>query len=70
MEIKKEKYLESYMAKNLFYYNCADRFEYNTEKTDTAKYIQLAPLGYTPEKVRGSENIVINNPHLFWQAPQ
>lgn len=44
----KEEYLDSYMAKNLYYINCTFRSEFGTEdkKYNPADYVALMPTGY------------------------
>jgi hypothetical protein len=77
---KKEEYLESYMAKNLYILECPASSEYNMETSSEGKtynYIRLLPLDYfeqEPQKVeeKGEKSNSIwihyktNNPNLFW----
>ena len=77
---KKEEYLESYMAKNLYILECPASSEYNMETSSEGKtynYIRLLPLDYfeqEPQKVeeKGEKTNSIwihyktNNPNLFW----
>ncbi len=66
----KEWYLDSYMAKNLYYMVCPVRSEFDTETRaegkDYTKYVDLLPIGYT-SSYKG--NFTTHNPDYFWQAP-
>ncbi|MBC9931814.1 transglutaminase domain-containing protein [Chitinophaga qingshengii] len=76
----KAKYLETYMAKNLYRMECTAASVYNTETVVAGKqvnYIQLVPLGGLNQEGSKSENpaknsyttYVTNNPDLFWAKP-
>ncbi|MCD8173869.1 MAG: transglutaminase-like domain-containing protein [Alistipes sp.] len=66
----KEWYLDSYMAKNLYYMVCPVRSEFDTETRaegkDFTKDVDLLPIGYT-SSYKG--NFTTHNPDYFWQAP-
>ncbi|MCD8102283.1 MAG: transglutaminase-like domain-containing protein [Alistipes sp.] len=66
----KEWYLDSYMAKNLYYMVCPVRSEFDTETRaegkDYTKYVDLLPIGYT-SSYKG--NFTTHNPDYFWQVP-
>ena len=66
----KEEYLESYMAKNLYWFSCPLQSRFNPEsrfrKTDTS-YVALLPEGFTIQK--GIEEYITNDPDYFWQKP-
>ena len=64
----KEKYL-SYMAKNMYWFNCAVNSQFNTEsryRWTKQPYIILCPTGFTPFNVQASYAI-INDPAYFWE---
>lgn len=65
----KEEYLDNYMAKNLYYVNCALRYEFGTEdkKYSPDNYIALMPEGYYNEMEKGS--YIVYDDAWFWQAP-
>ncbi len=68
----KESYLDSYMAKNLYYVTCITTSEYNAETNYEGKkariYIDLVPSGFVPDKkLRGQYQT--SNPSYFWQSP-
>lgn len=79
----KEKYLYSYMAKNLYMLECPVSSEYNLETKENGKvteYIRLLPLDYFGQKpdVQTNENkkfnsrtvtYMTNNSDNFWKAP-
>jgi hypothetical protein len=79
----KEKYLEQYMAKNLYRVQCPLVSEYDAETWSKRKeitYIELLPLDgleQNPQKVEERNNsglkytnIKTNNPDLFWAKPE
>ncbi|MCC8018287.1 MAG: transglutaminase-like domain-containing protein [Rikenellaceae bacterium] len=67
---EKEWYIDSYMAKNLYYMVCPVRSEYDTDTRAEGKvrteYVDLLPIGYT-SFYKG--NYTTHNPEYFWQAP-
>ncbi len=75
----KEDYLYSYMAKNLYRFQCISRSEYNAETWAKGKqftYVELLPLDAFQQKPdksinagTSSTNYKTNNPTLFWQTP-
>ncbi|MBS1580528.1 MAG: transglutaminase domain-containing protein [Bacteroidetes bacterium] len=81
--VLKPNYLFTYMAKNLYRFECPVSSEYNAEtqtKDKTIEYIQLNPLDYYKQipniekhtnKTNNYTRIVYktNNPTLFWQTP-
>jgi hypothetical protein len=81
--VVKEYYLQNYMAKNLYRFECPLNSEYDTETRAKGKeitYVQLLPLDYYTQKPDRTEqtnmksgtiflNYKTNNPLVFWQAP-
>ena len=65
----KEEYLDSYMAKNLYYINCTFRSEFGTEdkKYNPADYVALMPTGYYNDMEKGS--YITYDADWFWQSP-
>lgn len=65
----KEKYLDSYMAKNLYYINCTFHSGFGTEdkKYNPADYVALMPTGYYNDMEKGS--YITYNADWFWQSP-
>jgi len=67
----KEYYLDSYMAKNLYWFQCPVRQIFNVEtryRNTNEKYISLIPVSYEPDNI-GSLGVVTRNPEYFWQKP-
>jgi hypothetical protein len=68
----KEQYL-TYMAKNLYWFDCPTRGEYNLETWDENKmpvdYISLYPNGYKRKDENKKSQHITNNPDYFWQKP-
>lgn len=66
----KEKYLDAYMAKNLYYVNCYLRSEYNAETDYPGKewspYVTLIPQGY---RLKKKTSYVTCDDEWFWQLP-
>ena len=66
----KEHYLESYMAKNLYYFECVEESRFNPEsryRYAGSKYVRLLPLGFEIK-----EDEWVKNTHdegYFWQVP-
>lgn len=60
----KEEYLESYMAKNLYYLSCYIDLRANTENGST-KSVSLQPAGHHAN----ISEIVTSDDAWFWQAP-
>lgn len=67
----KEDYLDTYMAKNLYWFECVDYNRFNPEsryrKIDN-QYIALKPIGFGDNAK--SSTIVTHDAEYFWQAPQ
>lgn len=70
----KEEYLESYMAKNLFCIQCADRSRFSAEspadRGDYPNYTLLYPEGFTPDYPRNMmPKYRTTDDGWFWQSP-
>lgn len=66
-----EYYLESYMAKNLYYLVCVTESRFNPEsryRNTGSKYVVLVPSDV--EKVSNEWNIQTSDADYFWQAPE
>ena len=67
----KEKYLDTYMAKNLYWLQCPAVSKFNVESRYHYRdetYISLLPIGYKRDK--GSRNdVIVHDPEYFWQMP-
>lgn len=62
----KEYYLDSYMAKNLYWLTSPLHNGYNVETAGTTDgYLNLYPVGYTPDPVRN--DYTTTNDKLFWE---
>ena len=84
MSYTKEKYLENYMAKNLYRLEAPLVSEFNAETWERGKeitYVELLPLGgyeQSPQKIEYvDENSGVkftkyktNNPNFFWTKPE
>lgn len=67
----KENYLESYMAKNLYWLECPVNSSFNVEspyRTTGSKYVDLVPAGFTSKAVYGQYRT--SDDAYFWQAPE
>lgn len=68
----KAYYLDVYMAKNLYYFICPDRSEFNTETSYEGKepvsYVSLLPLGYIPDNKHANYHSVSES--WFWELEQ
>lgn len=63
-------YLYDYMAKNLYYIQACNRYEFNTESNGIShSYIMLCPTGLSP-KYETSTNVMVNDDTYFWQTPR
>lgn len=65
----KEYYLETYMAKNLYWFDCATNFRFNPEsryRYSGTEYISLTPSEYVIAK---SSSAITHDPDFFWQSP-
>jgi len=71
-EYTKEMYLDGYMAKNLYWFDCPVDSKFNTEsryRWMNQDYISLCPVGFTPA-MRNRSKVVVNDPAYFWQIPE
>ncbi|MFT4224705.1 TPR end-of-group domain-containing protein [Dysgonomonas sp.] len=63
----KEYYLDSYMAKNLYWLAAPLHSGYNVETAGTTNgYLNLYPAGYTPDPVRNDYSTT--NDKVFWEV--
>jgi hypothetical protein len=62
-----EYYLKQYMAKNLYWLECATESRFETNKPNS--YVRLCPVGFEGDKF-GYELFVTHNPNYFWQLPE
>lgn len=68
----KEYYLETYMAKNLYWFECIEYSRFNPEsryRKVENQYIALKPIGFGDSKTKSS-TIITHDSEYFWQAPQ
>lgn len=69
----KEYYLDTYMAKNLYYVICPLRSEYNAETEQEGKkgpvFISLIPQGFDSQGKYRAPDYETNNDRYFWQSP-
>lgn len=70
----KKYYLETYMAKNLYWIQCIDNSRFNAEsryRNNENKYISLMPVGFYTDLPQGviDPKYVTNDPDYFWQKP-
>lgn len=74
-KMTKEEYLETYMAKNLYWFNCIVDNKFNPEsryRNTDGKYIALVPEGFVlnlPENIIKPQYIT-NDTDYFWQLPK
>jgi hypothetical protein len=63
-----KQYYKTYMAKNLFRFECGVKSEYNYESqpANYKKYIELVPLNYETDN---SNNLFTRNSNAFWNVP-
>lgn len=67
--ITKEEYIDNYMVKNLYWFQSALVFSYNTESSDNFKknrHIALYPTGFNREVNQNTEVIVYDDIY-FWE---
>lgn len=68
----KEHYLDYYMAKNLYWFDCLVHSQFNPEsryrKTGN-RYISLKPVGFGEESPGNGNTSVTRDSEYFWQAP-
>lgn len=75
-KVSKIWYLDSYMAKNLYWIQCTNRSQFNTESryrpADPAlQYISLIPSGWdTSNNKYLKNNVVTHDPAYFWRSPE
>ncbi len=68
-ETTKEWYLDYYMAKNLYWFNCVVNTQFNTEsryRWTQQTYVALCPVGYTPSKQQ-IPKVITNDNVYFWE---
>jgi hypothetical protein len=68
----KENYIDSYMAKNLYWLQCPARSIFNVEtnyRNTNEKYLSLLPLGFERED-KWKNNMITHDDAYFWQAPE
>lgn len=69
----KEYYLDTYMAKNLYYVICPLRSEYNAETKQEGKkdpvFISLIPQGFDSQGKYRAPDYETNHDLYFWQSP-
>jgi hypothetical protein len=56
----KEKYLDSYMAKNLYWFNCPISSKFNAEsryRNNQETYVSLLPVGYIQSGTQKSATV-------------
>ncbi|RQO31149.1 hypothetical protein DBR32_10625 [Taibaiella sp. KBW10] len=71
----KEWYLDYYMAKNLYWIQCTNLSQFNTESRYRAdekdlQYIALTPVTYKQDNRYLNGNTITHDPAYFWQAPE
>lgn len=67
----KENYLDSYMAKNLYWFECPVESKFNPEsryRSTNNTFIRLYPTGF--ERLESNSRVITYNPSYFWQAPE
>ena len=70
----KEWYLDYYMAKNLYWLQCANISRFNTEsryrnRDSDLKYVSLLPIGYGENNQYLKNGVITHDSDYFWQAP-
>ncbi len=70
-----EHYLETYMAKNLYWFDCVQNSCFNPEsryRNTENRSVSLKPVGYgdETESSNTSRTFVTNDAEYFWQKPQ
>lgn len=69
----KDYYIDSYMAKNLYWLECPVVSKFNPEsryRNNTEIYVSIRPLGYERSANKNIKEVIIHDPAYFWQAPQ
>lgn len=75
-KVTKIWYLDNYMAKNLYWIQCTNKSQFNTEsryrQADTdLQYISLIPTGFDKESNKYlKNNTITHDPAYFWQLPE
>lgn len=68
----KEGYLETYMAKNLYWFQAIVDSQFNPESQYRAmghKYVALIPQGFTNHVIKASTDVITCDEAYFWQSP-
>lgn len=69
----KEDYLETYMAKNLYWFQAIVDSQFNPESSYRAmghRYVSLIPQGFTNHVIKASTDVITCDESYFWQLPQ
>ncbi len=70
MQQTRESYLDTYMTKNLYWFQCPAVSAFNVESpywgNRGVTYVSLVPEGYDPGEGQG---VMTHDPDYFWQAP-
>ncbi|WP_448138524.1 transglutaminase-like domain-containing protein [Sphingobacterium siyangense] len=75
-KVNKLWYLDYYMAKNLYWIQCTNKSQFNTESryrpvAPDLQYISLVPSGFDKSSNKYLKNNVITfDPAYFWRSPQ
>lgn len=75
-KVTKIWYLDNYMAKNLYWIQCANKSQFNTEsryrQADTdLQYISLIPTGFDKDSNKYlKNNAITHDASYFWQLPE
>ncbi|QQT26802.1 transglutaminase-like domain-containing protein [Sphingobacterium spiritivorum] len=75
-KVTKIWYLDYYMAKNLYWIQCTNKSQFNTESryrpADTdLQYISLIPSGFDKDSNKYlKNNFITHNPAYFWKSPE
>lgn len=68
----KAHYLDNYMAKNLYWLECADYSCFNPEpryRYVKRKYLALIPQGFTSKATNNRQTVLTSDAEYFWQKP-
>lgn len=75
-KVTKIWYLDNYMAKNLYWIQCTNKSQFNTEsryrQADAdLQYISLIPTGFDKESNKYlKNNVITHDPAYFWKLPE
>ncbi|MEZ0006896.1 hypothetical protein ABH942_002274 [Flavobacterium sp. 28YEA47A] len=75
-KVTKIWYLDNYMAKNLYWIQCTNKSQFNTEsryrQADTdLQYISLIPTGFDKDSNKYlKNNAITHDPAYFWKSPE